>query len=99
MSQTICANCGKPKPMATNQAPREAKWPTYWADILYELRKMREFREHIAKGGPIRPGPGAGPAAGRRTRGGGGRRASEGQLGGGPPPAGVGPPPPAGVGL
>jgi hypothetical protein len=44
MSQTItnCAKCGRPKapPVTTNQAPGEAKWPTYWADIQYTMQKI-----------------------------------------------------------
>ena len=57
MSQTICANCGKPHApqVTTNQVPGEAKWPTYGADILYMLKKMKmeELREKLAKGEPV----------------------------------------------
>jgi hypothetical protein len=41
-----CAKCGRPKapPVTTQQAPGEAKWPTYWADIQYMMRKILDAR-------------------------------------------------------
>jgi hypothetical protein len=48
---TNCAKCGRPKapPVTTNQAPGEAKWPTYWADIQYTMQKILDAR----KGEPV----------------------------------------------
>ena len=44
---TICAICRKPKAptLTTQQAPPQAKWPTYWQDMAYMAKR---FDEHLS---------------------------------------------------
>jgi hypothetical protein len=38
----ICTHCGRPKVLTVNpqQAPRGAKWPTYWQDLTYIAKRF-----------------------------------------------------------